>query len=117
MRVDNHAVTFQQQRKRIAHKIGNPRILKIHFHTFRYWRGTTLYHRTKDMVYVMQALGHKNMKNTLLYVQLEEALFQGDQDFISKVARTEKEICALVEAGFDYVTEFEGAKIFKKRKL
>src|SRR4030066_878683 len=44
---------------------------------------------------------------------LEEALFQGEQDFISKVARTEKEICSLVEAGFEYVTEFEGAKIFK----
>jgi integrase len=117
MPVDHHSGTFQHQRKRIALKIGNPRIMKIHFHTFRYFRGTMLYHKTKDMYYVMQALGHKNIKNTLLYVQLEEALFQGEQDFISKVARTEKEICSLVEAGFEYVTEFEGAKIFKKRKL
>jgi hypothetical protein len=46
-----------------------------------------------------------------------EALFQGEEDFISKVARTEKEICSLIEAGFEYVTEFQGAKIFKKRKL
>jgi hypothetical protein len=67
--------------------------------------------------YVMQRLGHKNIKNTLLYVQLGEALFQGDQDYISKVAKTEREICKLVEAGFEYVTEFEGAKIFRKRKL
>ncbi len=36
------------------------------------------YHKTKDMYYVMQALGHKNINNTLLYVQLEEALFQGE---------------------------------------
>ena len=28
----------------------------------------------------------------------------------------EKEICALVEAGFKYVTEFEGLKFFRKRK-
>ena len=117
MRVENHAVTFQRQRKNIAFKLGNPRILKIHFHTFRYWKGTMLYHSHKDMYYVMQRLGHKNIKNTLLYVQLEEALFQGECEFISKVAKTEKEICALVEAGFEYVTEFEGAKIFKKRKL
>jgi hypothetical protein len=27
-----------------------------------------------------------------------------------------EEACKLVEAGFEYVTEFEGAKIFKKRK-
>ena len=64
----------------------------------------------------MQRLGHKNIQNTLLYVQLEEALFQGECEYISKIARTEKEICSLIEAGFDYVTEFQGAKIFKKRK-
>jgi hypothetical protein len=76
-----------------------------------------LYHIVKDMYYVMQALDHKNIKNTLLYVHLEEALFQGDQDYTSKVAKSEKEICSLIEAGFEYVTDFEGAKIFGKRKL
>ncbi len=79
--------------------------------------GTMLYHETKDMYYVMQKLGHKNIKNTLLYVQLEEALFQGETNYISKVARTEKEICSLVEAGFERVGDFEGAWIFRKRKL
>jgi hypothetical protein len=92
-------------------------MLKIHFHTFRYWKGTILYHETKDMYYVMQRLGHKSIKNTLLYVQLQEALFQGETNYISKVAKTEKEICSLVESGFEYVTEFDGAKIFRKRKL
>ena len=94
-----------------------PSLHKIHFHTFRYWKGTMLYHKTKDMYYVMRVLGHKNIKNTFLYVQLEEALFQGEVDCISKVAKTEKDICALIEAGFEYVTEFEGARIFRKRKL
>ncbi len=51
------------------------------------------------------------------HVQLEEALFQGETNYISKVAKTEEEICALVEAGFEYVTEFEGAKIFRKHKI
>lgn len=62
MRIDNHAVTFQHQCKRIAKKIGNPRILKIHFHTLRHFKGTMLYHKTKDLLYVMQALGHNNIK-------------------------------------------------------
>jgi hypothetical protein len=69
------------------------------------------------MYYVMQRLGHKNIKNTLPYVQLEEALFQGEHEYISKVAKTEKEICSLVDAGFEYVTDFEGTRIFRKRKL
>jgi hypothetical protein len=42
----------------------------------------------------------KNIKNTLLYVQLEEALFQGENEYISKVPKTVQEICTLIEAGF-----------------
>jgi hypothetical protein len=61
--------------------------------------------------------GDRNIKNTVSCVQLEEALFQGETSHISKVAKTEKEVCSLIEAGFEYVTEFEGAKIFRKRKL
>ena len=75
-----------------------------------------LYHETKDMYYVMQRLGHKNIANTLLYVQLEEALFQGEAEYVSKVAKTEAEICTLIDAGFEYVTDFQGSKIFRKRK-
>jgi len=53
----------------------------------------------------------------LLFVQLEDALFQGETEWISKVAKTEKEICALIESGFEYITDFEDGKIFKKRKF
>jgi len=53
----------------------------------------------------------------MIYVQLEEALFREETDqFYSKVGRTEKEICDLIEAGFEYVTELNGAKFFRKRK-
>jgi integrase len=116
MRLDNFAVNFQRQRKRTTNKIQNKRLLQIHFHTFRYWKGTMLYHETKDMYYVMQRLGHRNIANTFLYVQLDEALFQGEYEYVSKVAKTQQEICSLIEAGFDYVTDFQGSKIFKKRK-
>ena len=116
MQLNNFAVNFQQQRKRTAEKIGNQRIIRISFKTMRTWKGTMEYHRTKDILYVMSVLGHKNIKNTLLYVQLEEALFQGESEYISKVAKTEKDVCALVEAGFEFVTDFQGAKIFRKRK-
>ena len=91
--------------------------MRIHFHTLRHWKGTMTYHKTKDIYYTMQTLGHKNIKNTLLYIQLAEALFQDEQEYISKVAKTEKEVCSLVEAGFEYVTDLKEAKIFRKRKL
>ena len=116
MRVDNHTIAFQQQRKRIAKKNGTPRILKIHFHTLRHFKGTMLYHKTKDLLYVMQALGNKNIKITLLYIQHDEALFQGEIDYISKEAKTPGEISVLIKADFEYVTEFKGLKFFRKRK-
>lgn len=71
----------------------------------------------KDILYVMQFLGHKNIKNTLIYVQLEEALFKNEnEEFICKVASTIEEGKLLIETGFDYVCEFDGVKAFRKRK-
>jgi integrase len=108
--------TFAKQRKRIAHKLGNPRILRIHFHTFRHWKATMLYHQTKDILYVMRFLGHKNIKNTLIYVQLAEMVSKGENEYICKVAENIEQAKQLVEAGFDYVTEINETKIFRKRK-
>jgi hypothetical protein len=82
----------------------------------RTWKATIEYHRTKDILYVKQLLGHKRIENTLIYIQLEEALFADQIDFVSKIATTEKEACQLIEAGFDFVCDFEGHKLFKKRK-
>jgi len=74
------------------------------------------YHRTKDILHVKQTLGHKNIENTLIYVQLAEELFKDQEDYVSRVARNEPDACALVEAGFEFVCDFNGAKIFRKRK-
>jgi integrase len=37
------------QRKAIAEKKDNPRLLKITFHTFRHWKGTMEYHKLRDL--------------------------------------------------------------------
>ena len=108
---------FYKQRATLARKLQNPRLLQIHFHTFRHWKATMLYHQTKDILYVMQFLGHRNIKNTLIYIQLEESLFKDqNEEFICKVASTVEEAKILIEAGFEYVCDFNGAKMFRKRK-
>ena len=116
MPLDNFRDNYADQRDRIAEKVQNPRLSKIMFKTMRTWKGTMEYHRTKDVLYVMQVLGHKNIKNTLIYIQLEEALFADQTDFISKVAKTEVEACVFIDAGFDFVCDFDGHKLFRKRK-
>lgn len=104
-------------RKRLARKLSNPRLLQIHFHTLRHWKATMLYHQTKDILYVKGFMGHRKIESTLLYVQLENALFQGDADnFTCRVARTPEEIKQLIEAGFDYVTQKDEIAYFRKRK-
>jgi len=55
----------------------------------------------------------QNIKNTLIYTQLID--FEND-DYTCKTAQTIKEAMQLVEAGFEYVTEMESYKLFRKRK-
>jgi len=118
MRLRHHRGSFAAQRKRIAHKLKNPRIQRIMFKTFRHWKGTMEYHRTKDILHVKQVLGHVNIKNTLIYITLAKELFKDLQEYVSKVAHNVKEACELVDVGFEFVTgEYnDGGKIFRKPK-
>ncbi len=76
-----------------------------------------LYHQTKDILYVKEFLGHRSINSTLMYIQLEQALFDKDADsFTCRVAKTPEEIKQLIEAGFDYVIENGGLVYFRKRK-
>ena len=62
----------------------------------------------------MKMLGHRNIQNTLLYTQ--PISFEND-DFHSATATTVKDAQKFIAADFEYVTEFEGARIFRKPKL
>jgi len=106
--------SFCAQRKNAAIKLNNPRLLRIHFHTFRHWKATIEYHRTKDILYVMKLLGHKNIANTLIYTQLVE--FEEDDKYCTGVVNNIEDARKLVEAGFEYVCNHENTMLFRKRK-
>ena len=38
------------------------------------------------------------------------------EDYVCKIAKTVEEAKQLLEEGFDYVTEINGTKLFRKRK-
>ena len=61
----------------------------------------------------MRILGHKNIKNTLVYTQL--VTFE-DDDYVCKAAANVKEATELIEAGYEYVCDMESIKLFRKRK-
>jgi integrase len=103
--------------KSIAFKLQNPRLKEIGLHTFRHWKATTEYHKTRDILHVQQLLGHRDLRNRLIYINLEKALFQNaDEEFHVLVAQNLDEACKLLEVGFEYVTDLDGAKLFRKRK-
>jgi len=68
-------------------------------------------------LFVKQFLGHKKIENTLLYIQLAEAIFKDTGDeFTVRVASKPEEIKSLLETGFEYVCEKDGLLFFRKRK-
>jgi hypothetical protein len=71
------------------------------------------YHKTKDILYVMRLLGHKNIKNTLVYTQL--VTFE-DDDYTCKAAANVRDATELIEAGYEYVCDMDSIKLFRKRK-
>ena len=48
----------------------------------------------------MKILGHKNIRNTIIYMHLVD--FK-DDEYVSQVTKTAKEAQKYIEAGFDYV--------------
>ena len=63
---------FWQKRKEISLKVNNPNLMRIDFKSLRHFKATREYFKTKDVLFVKELLGHKSIKNTLVYVHLTE---------------------------------------------
>ena len=96
---------------RIANRLQNPRIRRISFKTLRHWKASTLYAKTKDLLLVKEALGHRSISSTMKYTHL----LTFKEEYACK-AKTIDEAKILVEDGFEYVTEVENMQLFRKRK-
>jgi integrase len=104
---------FAAQRSRVAEKLQNRRIDRITSKTLRHYKATMEYHKTKDILHVMRLLGHKDIRNTLVYTHLVN--FESDE-WICKVATTKQERVSLIESGFTFVAKEGGQWYFKRRK-
>jgi len=71
------------------------------------------YHRKRDVLHVMHFLGHRSIRTTLGYRQL---IGFADDEYTCKVADNVEQAKQLVESGFDYVTDIDGHRLFRKRK-
>jgi integrase len=114
--LEHFAINFVKLRGRVADKLKNPRLNMISLKTFRHWKATMEYVRTKDILHIKEMLGHCNIANTLKYVHLANAVSTMQDNYVCKVANSIEECGELIESGFEYVTDFENHKLFRKRK-
>ena len=113
---EHYGSAYQQVRNRLAKKLNDPTFKTIRLYDLRHYFATMLYHKTKDILHVKQQLGHRNIENTLVYIDLEATLFNINDEWICKTAKTIDEDVKLIETGFEYISEREGLKIYRKRK-
>jgi integrase len=104
---------WRVSRKRAVRKTKLAELENIRLYDLRHYKATMLYNKTKDILYVKYVLGHKRIDSTLQYTQLIS--FKSDEWTIG-IAKTVQEACELIDKGFEYVTEIDNNKLFKKRK-
>ena len=79
-----------------------------------HWKTPTEYAKTKHILPVQKLYIHKNLNSTLSYTQLI-ALPQ-NEEYICNVAKNVEGAKDLIEAGFEYVTDVNDCKLFRKMK-
>ena len=109
---ENVARNFQQQKKKIAEKLGIPEIKEIHFHSFRHFKATITYHKTKDLLKVKQLLGHRSITSTLVYTKILEN--EKEKHYTVKFVETKEELEKLLTEGFELVSKTEWGYCLRK---
>ena len=105
---------FLQVRKRAARVLLNPRLLEIHFTTFRHWGGSMIaYYTHGNVLTVQKLLGHKSIKNTMKYIHM---IHFKDDEFETATATTVQESEELAAVGFEKFDEFKGIHIYRRPK-
>ncbi len=105
---------YDRVRKRVAELQKNPRLLQIELRSFRHWGGTMLaYYTNGNVLIVKKLLGHKRVENTMKYIGMIH--FKNDEFEVTSTTTVEEDKQAM-SAGFQYVTERNGIKLWQRPK-
>ena len=104
---------FRKHRVKLAAELDEPELLKCSFKTFRTFYGTRCSYKFRDPFEVKYRMGHVQVKTTELYIRREKAM---SYEYISLVTHTIQEAQHAIEDGFEYVTDMDNVKIWRKPK-
>lgn len=110
---DYYGDNYRYMRNALAEKTHDPSLKTIRLYDFRHFYASKTYHKTNNILLVKELMGHKRIETTMIYTQL---LNLKDDEWICQGTTTKEEAMKLIEAGFEYVTEIDGTKLFRKRK-
>jgi integrase len=105
---------WRDTRERTAKKLCKPELNNIPLKSLRNYSGAQNYYKFTDAIRTMRHLRHKKLETTMHYIR--GITIGGDEEYTCKTAKTVEEATQLIENGFQYVTEIDGIKLFKKRK-
>ena len=110
---DDYGKHYRIMRNQLAQKLNDPTFKNIRLYDLRHYYATILYAKTRDILYVMREMGHNQIRTTMIYTQL---LNLNDDEWTVKTATNVTEATALIEAGFEYIQEIDGIRLYRKRK-
>jgi integrase len=110
----NISEQYRRLRNKLAEKLQDPTFRTIRLYDFRHFKASVEYHKTKSLMHVKALLGHKDIRTTVRYVHLFESM--SNDEYHCSTAKNFKEATNLIENGFEYITEMDGLKLFRKRK-
>jgi hypothetical protein len=108
------AQMWQRTRDRLANNLNQPELKYIPLKNLRNYSGAKMYYATLDPIAVMRHFRHKKLETTMHYIR--GIILNGEEEYTCKTATTVQEATTLIEQGFQYVTEMDGIKLFRKRK-
>ena len=105
---------YRMTRNALAEKLHDPTLETIRLYDLRHYFASTLYKKTNNLLLVMTQMGHKDIKNTMIYTHLTN---YADDEYVTQSTTDRKEGEKLLQDGFDYVTTApDGYMMFRKRK-
>ena len=105
---------WRRVRNKLADNLKQPELKKIPMKNLRNYSGAKLYNKLKDPIAVMRHLRHKKLETTMHYIRA--ITIGGEEEYTCKTATNVKEATELIKNGFQYITEIDGLKLFRKRR-
>jgi integrase len=112
---DSMSKMWRRARDKVAENTNQPELKKIPLKSLRNYSGAQFYlNYDKDAIGTMRHLRHKKLETTMHY--LRAIVLDQEPEYVCRTAKTIEEDQQLINAGFQYITERDGIKLYRKRK-